>query len=56
LFLCWLLLGTVYIVGFPNDLETMIGVTIDRIVLQFAPLAVLTVAVAVPRLPSKSEK
>lgn len=53
--LCWLLLGTVYIVGFPTDFESMIAVTIDRIVLQFAPLAALTIALAVPPLPSKRE-
>lgn len=53
--LCWLLLGTVYIAGFPTDFESMIAVTIDRIVLQFAPIAVLTIALAVPPLPSKRE-
>lgn len=52
--LCWLLLGVVYIVGYPDNLEAMISITIHRIVLQFAPLAVLTLAIAVPQDPSKS--
>jgi len=55
LILCWLLLGAVYLVGYPNDLEAMISITIDRIVLQFAPLAVLTIALGVSPLPSKIE-
>lgn len=55
LVLCWLLLGTGYIVGFPHDFESMIAVTIDRIVLQFAPLAVLTIVLAVPPPMAKTE-
>jgi hypothetical protein len=55
LILGWLLLGSVYIVGFPTDYEVMIDVSIERIVLQFVPLAVLTIALALPRLPSKTE-
>jgi hypothetical protein len=55
LVLGWSLLGTGYIFGFPHDLEAMISITIDRIVLQFVPLGVLTVALAVPPAPSKTE-
>jgi hypothetical protein len=53
--LCWLLLGSVYFVGFPTEFEALIGVTIDRIVLQFVPLAVLTIALAIPHVPSKTK-
>ena len=55
LFLAWTLLAAGYIFGFPSDLEAMISVTIDRIALQFVPLAVLTIALAVPATLSKNE-
>jgi hypothetical protein len=55
LILCWLLLGSAYVLGYPDQFENHIPTTVDRILLQFMPLAMLTIAMAVPRVRAKSK-
>jgi hypothetical protein len=51
LVLCWGLVELACVVGYPDpqQLERILSVSFLRIILQFAPLAMLTIAVAVPR-------
>jgi hypothetical protein len=51
-----LLIGAAYIVGFPTNLEANIANSIDRLLLQIAPLAILTIGVTVSQARRKPDE